>query len=189
MKHAYNGNFLENQVINGVIVSTVGGLNISCDKCHGALSNYSSARHVNGKVEWDLSGISAGATYNGKNKGDTGNPALGTGFGSCTNLYCHSTVQPDGGVGGPTYQSATWGATATCGSCHVDMYTSPAATGGHKQHAQASGSFATPFDCRICHANGGSTNPQNHANGPATAAAPPRTATAAAPGPGVPPPL
>ena len=88
-------------------------------------------------------------------------------FGSCSNLYCHSNVQGADGTGGPTvYNAPVWGQTATCGSCHVNMYTDKvAATGGHKQHAQASDQFATPFDCRICHGNGGTTNPLNHANG------------------------
>jgi predicted CxxxxCH...CXXCH cytochrome family protein len=159
LKHASSGLFLENGV-------TVGGLNMACSKCHGAFTGYTSARHVNGNVEWDLSGIAANATYKGSVKGGTGKIALGEGFGSCANLYCHSNVQGTDGTGAPTaYYVPVWGGSATCGSCHVDMYTSPAATGGHKQHSQASDKFATPFDCRICHGNGGTTNPLNHANG------------------------
>ena len=159
LKHASSGEFQENG-------TTVGGLGLTCDKCHGAMANYSSARHINGSVSWDLSAISNGALYRGQVSGATGNLAPSATFGSCSNLYCHSNVQGTNGVGGPTATYApTWGGTASCGTCHVDMYTSPAATGGHIQHAQPSPNFATPFDCRICHGNGGTTNPLNHANG------------------------
>lgn len=157
-KHVASGNFVENG-------TTVGGLNLACDKCHGAYRNYTGGRHINGKVEWDLSGISASATYNGKLKGNTGNIALGATPGACSNLYCHSTVQGANGLGTGTFQSVTWGGSASCGSCHANMNKDLAAPGGHVQHAQASPNFATPFDCRICHANGGTTNPLNHANG------------------------
>ncbi len=159
LKHASSGQFTDNGV-------TVAGINMSCDKCHGSFSGYSSARHVNGNVAWDLSAIAANAAYKGSVSGTTGGVAPSATFGTCSNLYCHSNIQGTDGTGGPTaYQTPVWGAKATCGSCHVDMYTSAAATGGHKQHAQPSQGFATPFDCRICHGSGGSTNPLNHANG------------------------
>jgi predicted CxxxxCH...CXXCH cytochrome family protein len=164
-KHVSSGNF-----VNGK-GATVGGLNMSCDKCHGAFRNFTGhamANHVNGKVEWDLSAISSSASYNGVNKGDTGTVALGRGFAGCSNLYCHSSVQGATGLGAGSYAATNpvWGGSADCGSCHADMANSPSgATGGHKQHAQPSGGFATPFDCRVCHGSGGSTNPLNHANG------------------------
>jgi predicted CxxxxCH...CXXCH cytochrome family protein len=159
LKHASSGQFQ----LNGV---TVGGINMACDKCHGAYRGYTSARHVNGSVAWDLSGIAAGALYKGQTQGATGALAPSASFGSCSNLYCHSNVQGPDGTGAPTtYNAPTWGESASCGSCHLDMYTNPGATGGHKQHAQPSQDFATPFDCRICHGAGGTTNPLNHANG------------------------
>lgn len=157
-KHVASGNFVENG-------ATVGGLNLACTKCHGAFANFTGSRHVNGSVEWDLSAISASATYRGANAGGTGSLAPSAAFGTCDNLYCHSTVQGANGLGAGTYKQPVWGGTAACGSCHVDMYTDGAATGGHKQHAQPSAGFATPFDCRICHGSGGTTNPLNHANG------------------------
>ena len=159
LKHASSGQFVEGGV-------TVGGINMACDKCHGILINYTSARHINGSVAWDLSGIAANALYKGAVVGSTGNLAPSASFGNCSNLYCHSNIQGAAGTGGPTaYNTPTWGDKANCGSCHVDMYTSLVATGGHKQHSQPSPNFATPFDCRICHGNGGTTNPLNHANG------------------------
>ena len=159
LKHASSGDFVENSL-------TVGGLNMGCEKCHSSFNSFTSARHINGNVEWNLAAIAATATYRGSVSGGTGAIAPSASFGSCANLYCHSNVQGANGSGVPTaYFTPTWGGTATCGSCHVDMYHDPAATGGHKQHAQASPNFATPFDCRICHGTGGTTNPQNHANG------------------------
>ena len=159
LKHASSGQFVEGGV-------TVGGINMACNKCHGILINYTSARHINGSVAWDLSGIATTAYYKGSVAGSTGNLAPSASFGTCSNLYCHSNIQGADGTGGPTtYNTPTWGDKANCGSCHVDMYTSLVATGGHKQHSQPSPQFATPFDCRICHGNGGTTNPLNHANG------------------------
>lgn len=162
LKHAKDGNFLDNGV-------QVGGLNMACVKCHGAFGNFTgskSSAHINGNVEWNLNGVAPGALYKGAVSGGTGSIAPSASFGACGNLYCHSNVQGANGVGAPTaFYTPTWGGTANCGSCHVNMYTDGAATGGHKQHSQPSANFATPFDCRICHGNGGSTNPQNHANG------------------------
>ena len=160
-KHVMSGNFLENGV-------QVGGLGLACTNCHGSFANYTGvngASHINGSVQWNLGAIAADATYRGSVSGGTGNIAPSASYGACGNLYCHSNVQGATGTGLPTsYQTPTWGGSAHCGSCHVDMYSDAAATGGHKQHAQASQNFAVPFDCRICHGNGGTTNPQNHAN-------------------------
>ncbi len=140
-----------------------GSNGIACTTCHGTYSNYStSAAHINGTVEWKLTAYPS-ATYQGSNSGSTGALAPSGSYGSCTNLYCHSNVQGAAGAGGPTsYASPAWGSTATCGTCHRDMYSDPAATGGHVQHAQ---NADTGFDCRICHSSGGSANPNNHANG------------------------
>jgi len=135
------------------------GLGIACNKCHGAYANFTGAAHVNGKVAWDLSAY-PGGTYNGVPASNTGAPAPTTIFSTCTNLYCHSTVQsgPDG-MGAPVYKTAKWGdpSTATCGSCHV----MPNDTGSHSSHENAQVSF----DCHVCHDTGGTTTALNHANG------------------------
>ncbi|HEY6872934.1 MAG TPA: CxxxxCH/CxxCH domain-containing protein [Geobacteraceae bacterium] len=161
-KHAGAGNLVLPNL------STVRGMGKACSTCHGVLANYTSGRHINGNVAWDLSQVSAIAAYRGRNSGTTGAPAPTTGgYGSCANIYCHSNVQGATnaalGTGGP-YQYATpqWGTKVTCGDCHVNMYNSPNATGGHKQHAQDPN---TSFDCRLCHSTGGDANPANHANG------------------------
>ncbi|WP_243373201.1 CxxxxCH/CxxCH domain-containing protein [Geotalea sp. SG265] len=143
----------------------IGSNGIACAKCHSTYSNYStSIAHINGKVEWNLSQISPSALYNGSNSGTTGAPAptSSAGYGTCTNLYCHSNVQSANGTAGPSYYAAPrWGDVTLCGSCHQDMAVSTSATGGHKQHTQDP---VTQFECRICHGTGGDANPQNHAN-------------------------
>jgi predicted CxxxxCH...CXXCH cytochrome family protein len=164
-KHAASGYFHDPNANNGA-GADVFGLGLSCDYCHSAAA-YSSASHVNGSVEWDLAKTatvipnSAGATYNSLRSGATGSLAPSAEFKSCANIYCHSTVQSGAnGTGAPTYKSVAWGGRADCGSCHVNMATDAAATGSHARHAQD-----TAFDCRICHSNGGTYNPANHANG------------------------
>lgn len=137
------------------------GNGIACSKCHGFRNYSTSSAHINGAVEWDLSTITTLATYRGLNKGNTGAPAPtapGT-YGSCANLYCHSNVQTNNGLSGPTsYANPTWGGSTNCGSCHPEPNTS----GGHSQHVAAS---VTGFDCRVCHGSGGDANPLNHGNG------------------------
>lgn len=140
------------------------GNGISCSVCHGFRNYSTSSAHINGNVEWDLSTITATATYRGANKGSTGTlaPTAPGSYGSCANLYCHSNVvQPNNnGVGTPTvFSNPTWGGTTNCNSCHPGQ---PNTTGGHPQHA---GAEVTGFDCRICHGTGGDANPLNHANG------------------------
>jgi len=138
--------------------STGGGLGIACGSCHSTYSNYTGSAHINGKVEWGLASFPAGA-YNGSNSGSTAQPAPTTtgNYATCTNLYCHSNVQGPTGTGSPTtYASHTWGGSAACGTCHV----MPNTTGSHASHENAEVSF----DCHVCHNNGGTTSPLNHAN-------------------------
>lgn len=139
------------------------GLGIACVRCHGTYSNYSTSNaHINGNVEWKMTEF-PGATYSGSNVGSTGALAPSAAYGTCNTLYCHSDVQGSngGGTGGPTfYANAKWGdpSTATCGSCHAAL---PNNTGSHLNHENAQ----VEFDCHVCHDNGGTTGPRNHANG------------------------
>jgi len=141
------------------------GNGISCTTCHGFRNYSSSAVHINGNVEWNLSTISATAKYRAANSGSTGAmaPTAPGSYGGCTNLYCHSNVVNsvnNNGTGAPDqFSNPVWGGVVNCNSCHQ---AEPNVTGGHPQHA---GAGVTGFDCRICHANGGSTNSLNHANG------------------------
>ncbi|QVW34712.1 CxxxxCH/CxxCH domain-containing protein [Geobacter sulfurreducens] len=137
------------------------GNGIACAKCHGFRNYSTSASHINGNVEWDLAANSTTARYAGVAAGSTGAkaPTAPGSYGTCSNLYCHSDVQSNNGTGGPTsFATPVWGGSTNCNSCHQ---ADPNTTGGHPQHA---GEEVTGFDCRICHANGGSTNSLNHGN-------------------------
>lgn len=157
---------------------TSGNLALSCDNCHGTLPTmtndgfWSGANHVNGVVNWDMSPLAAPQagspqpTYKADNgiyatKGATNTLAPSAVYGACTNIYCHSNVQGPGGSGAPTsFASPIWGGAAlTCGSCHADMSSDPAATGSHIKHAQSYN-----IGCGTCH-NGytaTSTNANSH---------------------------
>jgi predicted CxxxxCH...CXXCH cytochrome family protein len=140
-------------------------LALSCDKCHGAHTDNS---HVDGNVAWNLTGIAATAQYKTPTgayatTGSSGGLAPSASYGSCTNIYCHSTVQGSTGTGSPTYASPTWGgATLTCGSCHADM-SGASGTGSHSKHASTA-----QLSCSLCHGTGytstTATYPR-HANG------------------------
>jgi len=142
------------------------GNGIACSVCHGFRNYSSSSSHLNGNVEWDLSTLPGLALYRGVDTGSTGSvaPTAPGSYGSCQNLYCHSNVVSgvnNNGTGAPTaFSTPTWGGTTNCNSCHQAQ---PNVTGGHPQHA-GEGVGEAAFDCRICHANGGTTNSLNHGN-------------------------
>jgi len=142
--------------------NTGAGLGIACSKCHATYANYTGSAHVNGNVQWRLSNAGASAAYNGVSSGSTGAkaPTAALNYGTCNNLYCHSNVQgaTGNGTGDPTsYAAPAWGGTAPCGSCHAE----PNISGSHPSHEDV----AVAFDCHVCHYNGGTTSPLNHANG------------------------
>ena len=81
--------------------AAAGQLALTCDKCHGAHPDNS---HVNGSVKWDLHGLGAGkyktpalASYTAA--GQTNALAPSAVYGTCNNVYCHSTVQGAAGSG------------------------------------------------------------------------------------------
>ncbi|WP_282000432.1 CxxxxCH/CxxCH domain c-type cytochrome [Geotalea uraniireducens] len=141
-----------------------------CVKCHaatvtGATTIGTVGNHVNKlvNVAFDNSTTAVGGTYAGVAAPLTKAP--GSGYGSCTNVYCHSTVQPDGGVGVPVYQTTTaWGASPgnNCGTCHADgsshMGAGTMATGSHTRHlAYTLDTASASARCAICHNIGGGT--------------------------------
>ncbi len=134
--------------------TAAGNLALACNKCHNSTLNMS---HVNGDVAWSLDStdqkIGASATYSGALSGSTGGLAPSGTYGNCANIYCHSNVQGQtDGTGSPTsYASPQWGGSTTCASCHVDMSSSPSATGSHIKHAQTNG-----YACSTCHNSAGS---------------------------------
>ena len=145
----------------------------TCDNCHSeTVANNSTATlagtaygvHVDGIQNLVFSGtgfstdhynfVTDGAGYNGA---------------QCTNVYCHSTVQADGGVGAPTFKTPTWGTSVQCGDCHnadgVQGLATLMASGSHTKHVSAGGES---LDCIECHTGGGPANIGNHVDGKIT---------------------
>lgn len=129
-----------------------------CSECHNGAGSGTSV-HVNNNINMAFVADPHGNTGSYSQSPNT----PGNGYGSCSNVYCHSIVQADGGIaltaGNPShYRSPSWGGTVVCGQCH----SVPPTTGRHDKHANT---YA--FDCSICHSgagyNGG--NPTaNHIN-------------------------
>jgi predicted CxxxxCH...CXXCH cytochrome family protein len=133
---------------------------IACATCHNGYTEttVTPATHVDGNVNLTFSGKAVGTVYS---QGTAG--PLGNGFGSCTTSACHSSGQSSlGAATGLTYGTATWGQAVTCGSCHVDMKTSAAATGDHIKHAQTQA-----IACATCHSGYTETTsaPLTHVDG------------------------
>lgn len=138
--------------------------NIDCVKCHAATVNggmtvKSYALHVNRGVNVAFNNTTTAT--NGRYAGAAApvEKAPGSAYGSCQNVYCHSTGQPDGGVGAPTYRTPTWGnaASGACGSCHAvnashNFSGAEIATGSHAKHlAYPLGTTSAAVRCTVCH--------------------------------------
>jgi predicted CxxxxCH...CXXCH cytochrome family protein len=148
----------------------------SCTLCHKGIvggtgpASYTIAdptRHVNQTVDWEFdttdSRLSVLSTYSIPS--GTQPPSDGTiprAYGTCNNVYCHSNVQPDGGVGDPDlYTTPTWGTETKCFGCHTDTVTYPdpnsydqglsrhtkMTSGSHSKHILSS----NPVECLTCH--------------------------------------
>jgi predicted CxxxxCH...CXXCH cytochrome family protein len=83
-----------------------------------------------------------------------GTPSPGDGYGSCSNIYCHSVAQGAGGVSAPTgtgYKTVAWGSgPLNCGSCHTNMATTNDLTlGTHLRHTNEPG--IAQYECYMCH--------------------------------------
>uniref|UniRef100_C6E386 Cytochrome C family protein n=1 Tax=Geobacter sp. (strain M21) TaxID=443144 RepID=C6E386_GEOSM len=135
----------------------------ACSKCHFATATSSMTiadvtQHVNGRVDifFGVSTSAANGSYNGLISPVSKLP--GSGYGACSNVYCHSNGQSEGGVG-IAYRTPIWGSgtTGKCGSCHADGSghndAVPAmSSGSHKKHLSYT-LLATsgPVRCTICH--------------------------------------
>ncbi|WP_243372284.1 CxxxxCH/CxxCH domain-containing protein [Geotalea sp. SG265] len=138
--------------------SSAGNYGFSCTKCHpNANGGFS---HVNGSVQWRLSSSTNGligstATYTPGSgtagiSGQTNAIAPSATYGTCTNIYCHSTAQGSTGTStGIAYTSPKWSDAALgCNGCHADM-SGASGTGDHAKHANTYG-----FTCLNCHGSG-----------------------------------
>lgn len=141
-----------------------------CTLCHAGIVEGSGpsytitdrSRHVSGSVDWQFDAAdprTAGGSYSivsGSVMPSDGDEGSGSrSYGTCA-VYCHSNIQPDGGIGSPSaYAAPQWGTTfMSCGACH--------GSGSGHDPAMSSGSHAAhlAYDltvtdsyvkCVICH--------------------------------------
>ncbi len=132
-------------------------LSKQCNECHNGAGSGTTV-HVNNNINlaFQADPFSASGSYSQSPN------TPGNGYGSCSSVYCHSTVQADGGSNAPTYANPTWGGTVACGDCHnadgVQGNATIMSTGSHTKHASTYG-----FACSTCH-NGAGSGTAKHAD-------------------------
>lgn len=147
--------------------ATSSGLSLSCETCH---TNYvmpeNSLKRI--QIGFNIFGT-GGGSYDGQTgvnyEGKNGTTVSNSGTRQCSNIYCHSSVQGNGGSGTPTYATPQWldTATAVCGTCHKADGVQGNATimdsGSHTKHV------STPYSvaCSVCH-NGAGSGSALHVN-------------------------
>ncbi len=124
------------------------GYGFGCNLCHPAVT---SGSHVDGKVSWSFNASDIrtnGGQYKNLSSGNTGTPAPSATYGTCNNLYCHST-----GTSSPTYATPEWGnaASALCGSCHGVLAGTPPASPAHAKHVGPVAGYQ--LACSRCHSS------------------------------------
>lgn len=151
------------------------GARLACVKCHGATTTAAmvisdTSRHVDGLVTIGFNNSTSASS--GRYSGALASPASpmsktpGSAFAICSDIYCHSTGQGNGGTWPPTYTTPTWGnaASGTCGTCHGIQKThgngsgfyigtaTPLTTGSHAKHLSFTMGFTAAEKCAACHA-------------------------------------
>jgi predicted CxxxxCH...CXXCH cytochrome family protein len=131
----------------------------NCQKCHPGYAGFSHATsagrplRVQGYLRNPLNALESASTYSGTGANYLPSKSGVQVFGTCTNLYCHSSGQSVTGAGaGTAVVTTAWGSAAmNCGSCHQNMgpAVNAAATGKHARHAQAAA-----ISCAVCHGAG-----------------------------------
>lgn len=145
-----------------------------CQKCHPGYSGFTHATsagrplRVQGYLRDPLNSLEAGGTYSGTGVNYLPSKSTAQLFGSCSNLYCHSTSGPNATPIG--YSTPAWNSGAlTCASCHADMSTiaSTAPNGNHYVHASTTYTAGAKFSCSVCHGTGytaSAITPATHVN-------------------------
>jgi predicted CxxxxCH...CXXCH cytochrome family protein len=133
--------------------SLPGETNYDCAVCHSNGGD-GSINHADGTINLDI-----GNSYGSSAAYSQGDHAPGSGgYGTCSNILCHSSVQADGGTGDPgAYATPDWGGgTVACDSCHGQAAETDGqpATGSHAKHA-GSQAGEWSYDCSACHKNSG----------------------------------
>lgn len=140
----------------------------ACTLCHKDIVAWSSpagysiadkSRHVNGYVDYNFDPADprvAGGTYGiASGSATPTNGITPRAFRTCNNIYCHSNVQPEGGVGKPSvYANPSWGSGTlgtSCGSCHAGGHGALLASGSHMTHLVYGFTTTDMYKCVICH--------------------------------------
>jgi len=126
--------------------------NKPCSTCHSGAGS-GTTNHANATIDVSID-ATYGGSYNGSNT-SPGNHSPGQGYGTCSNVYCHSDART------PTYTSPSWGGAAlNCTGCHGGAGGSTGGAGttlttSHTVHTDTSG-FA--YTCNYCHTTTASNN-------------------------------
>lgn len=145
----------------------------ACTLCHKDIvggsgpASYTIAdksKHVSGNIDWKFD------TNDSRLDGGSEAYSIATGtavpsdgitprlYGTCSNVYCHSNVQPNGGVGAPSsYDSPNWNSTVNCSlTCHnpsdiTYFHGTTMATGSHTKHMSYGFNSYQINKCTLCH--------------------------------------
>ena len=155
--------------------ATSAGLNLSCDTCHSGYQMPESPSQII-DIGFNIFGYGGTNTkYDGQTtvdgyRGRNGTSVTQTGTLTCSNIYCHSIVQSNGGgtltPDTADYASPVWNnpASVQCGSCHKADGVQGNATlmdsGSHTEHVNTS---TYGFVCSKCH-NGAGYGTSIHVN-------------------------
>jgi predicted CxxxxCH...CXXCH cytochrome family protein len=155
-----NSGYVDNPALTGTTTAGKHDLHANtmgfgCDTCHTGGMPASAINNFSIEIGFDIFGT-PGGDYDGRTlplpngySYAAGNPQTNitnSNNMSCTNIYCHSTVQADGGLGAPTYATPTWTGAVVCGDCHA---INPI-TGSHNPH------LGQGYGCADCHNGAGS---------------------------------
>ncbi len=135
----------------------------ACTDCHA--DNGVNNAHKDGGIDLpfttltDPYTVTETATASGQIPTDNNTGAGHRAYGTCTNIYCHSTVQGATAGSTPTYAAVTWGTDVACGDCHEGLHLSLASasvtTGSHPGHGYTcSTCHTTSGGCTSCHGGG-----------------------------------
>jgi predicted CxxxxCH...CXXCH cytochrome family protein len=128
----------------------------TCAYCHNGYENGNTNSHANKVINLSMSSFGGGGYSD-----SAGAPA--NGFTTCTNIYCHSSVQTGAGGSPPTYTNRTWGDGALlCTGCHGNPPATPTANGAHATHTGSSGDFTYNYVCSDCHKGADAGNNTKH---------------------------
>jgi predicted CxxxxCH...CXXCH cytochrome family protein len=144
----------------------------NCQKCHPVYSAFTHATsagrplRVQGYLRDPLNTLEATGTYNGAGSNYFPSQNGAQVFGSCSNLYCHSTGNPSVAAanlpttyGGSAFASVSWGSgPQACNSCHgrsttngMPDYVSAGTPGSATANSHAKHVQVNNISCNECH--------------------------------------